>query len=212
MPKKLLYIGAWNHIQPISHFPKTREFIFIDTQPRSEFDKEHIFISCFYRHRFYKNVLRIWSQYGFSLLSSTVLDKTYDKSLVFDTHEESKPYKNNPTLLHFVNPITNQTIRYYISTNIKYNMCPQLKEDIQQSDGIILSGYFPDKVLFDYIQKPITFYCYTSTCYYHDSDKNILDVLYKSPFASTFIIMNISGQRLYTCTTIQEVNVYIKGI
>ena len=48
-PKKLLYIGAWDHISPVMHFPKTKEFIFIDTQPRSEFDNK---TTCVYRDRF----------------------------------------------------------------------------------------------------------------------------------------------------------------
>ena len=35
---KILYIGTGCDIQPVTHFLQTKEFIFIDSQPRNEFD------------------------------------------------------------------------------------------------------------------------------------------------------------------------------
>lgn len=38
---KILYVGADLHITPVTHFPQTKQFIFIDSQPRSEFESTH---------------------------------------------------------------------------------------------------------------------------------------------------------------------------
>ena len=218
-PKKLLYIGAWDHISPVMHFPKTKEFIFIDTQPRSDFDNKTIFYTCVYRHRFYKKIINMCSQYGFTLLSTTILDKNYDKTLILDTTYDDNvltKYKINPTLLYFVNPVTNQTIKYYISTNIEFNMCDVLKKDIQQCNGLIICGYFPDKILFNYLNTN-KFYCYSSTCYDHDPEYNnsniigsLYTTLYTNIFDITFIIIDrTSGKRLHMCKTIQEVHSFL---
>lgn len=218
-PKKLLYIGAGCHIQPVRHFPHTREFIFMDTQPRSEHDRENVFRSCFYRHRFYKRMVRMWSQYGFSLLSTTVLDKTYHTTLQMDSSYDDhiKPFypHMNPTLLSFSNPVTNQTIRYYISTNINYNMCPVLQKEIEETEGLIVSGYFPNKVLLDHLPKFIPFYCYISTCYSHDPEDNgdtIIDSLYTRAFDYPFIIMEMdTGTQLHSCRSIHHVYSFLQN-
>ena len=49
----------------------------------------------------------------------------------------------NPTLIIFENKETKQIIKYYISTNIKYNMNELLKKDISESTGLIVQGYIP---------------------------------------------------------------------
>ena len=33
-PNKILYIGAGHNIEPVKHFSQTKEFIFVDSQPR----------------------------------------------------------------------------------------------------------------------------------------------------------------------------------
>ena len=53
--KKVLYIGPWHHIQPVQDFPLIKEFIYIDTQPRSEFD-ELSYYQGFYKERFYEDL------------------------------------------------------------------------------------------------------------------------------------------------------------
>lgn len=76
----------------------------------------------------------------------------------------------NPCLMIFYNNKTLQTIKYYISTNIKVDMCKILEKDILESTGIIISGYHPDKIILDYVSIPIKLYCYSNTCYYLDVD------------------------------------------
>jgi hypothetical protein len=223
IPYKLLYIGAWDHIDPVFHFSKTKEFVFIDTQPRSEFDNPKLFETCFYRHNFYKRITDIWSLYGFTLLSTTILDKEYYKNLKLNTEYDDKYNDNtiyehiNPTLLHFVNPITDQTIKYYISTNIKYNMCKLLEDDIKETDGLILSGYFPNKIILDYLPETNkTFYCYSATCYSYDPDdkyENIAKSLYENYKSEIdFVIIDTdTGKKLHKCDTIKEVDQYLEN-
>lgn len=209
MPTKLLYFGPWDHIDPVIHFPLIKEFVFIDTQPRSEFDKKNIFETCFYRDKFYNNLVMKCNTYGFVLNNTYVLDPYYYKKIGADLS-----YDNiNPTLLTFHNYKTNQTIKYYISTNILYNMCPMLENDILTSDGLILSGYHPHKILFSYISSKLkTIYCYTATCYdYNDYYKdNIISGLYNNNINVIYIIIsNDTGEQLHAFDTINMVNLYL---
>ena len=64
--KKLLYIGSWSHFKVTTDFNETPEFVFIDTQPRSEFDFE-IFDPVMYRSRFYDQIIEKSKKYGFEL-------------------------------------------------------------------------------------------------------------------------------------------------
>ena len=43
MFKKILYVGTGNHIEPVNHFSDTKEFIFIDSQPRNEYGHEYYY-------------------------------------------------------------------------------------------------------------------------------------------------------------------------
>ena len=50
---KVLYLGAWDHIDVVNYFPKCNEFVLIDTQPRSEHDEKDYFYDGFYRPKFF---------------------------------------------------------------------------------------------------------------------------------------------------------------
>ena len=71
-------------------------------------------------------------------------------------------------MLVFHNKKTQQSLTYYASTNIKFNMSKILENDIAQCDGIIVSGYFPEKEILNYFVLPKAFFGYTNTCYYLD--------------------------------------------
>lgn len=189
---QLLYIGTYHHIKPVVHFPKTKKFIFIDTKPRSEFDEPNYFYEGFYRSRFISGLIQKCQKYGFVLKEEKVLDQEYYKNIltikqfeIYQQHQSVDPemrlnFDNdlpsyiNPTLLTFVNQETNQEIKYYVSTNIEYNMNDELKKDIQESDGLIVSGYYPDGKLlesFGDLSKPKTFYGYSRTWFGNDPDQ-----------------------------------------
>jgi hypothetical protein len=212
MPKKLLYFGTWDHIDPVIHFPLIKEFVFIDTQPRSEFDRENIFETCFYRHKFYDNLVIKCKSYDFILNQTTVLDPDYYKKIGADSSYDNV----NPTLLTFYNYKTKQTIKYYISTNILYNMCPNLEYDIMSADGLILSGYHPNEILFSYISPKLkTIYCYTGTCYdyveyYKD---NIMSKLHFNNLKFNYMIVSKeTGEQLQLLDTINMVNLYLDQV
>jgi len=52
---KILYIGAGLHMDPLHHFQYTKEFVFIDTLPRSEFDTNNFYLG-FYSNNFIDNL------------------------------------------------------------------------------------------------------------------------------------------------------------
>lgn len=167
---RLLYIGAWNHLSPVITFKDTKEFIFIDTQPRSEWDSLS-YNKEYYRQKFVPDVISKMKKYNFTLMDTIIVDNNYCKKIMNVEqlkHSDKLPKYINPTLLIFSNNETNQIVKYYISTNIKYNMNQQLSEDIKNSDTLIVSGYFPDAELFKYLTKPIDFYGYSNTYYKTD--------------------------------------------
>lgn len=220
-PNKILYIGANSHIEPVTHFLETKDFVFIDTQPRSEFDTFHpeFLISC-YRPKFYSKLIETCKQYGFILETTYEFDKNYYKSIFsfkkyFKYLIKGFPEYINPTLLVFRNETTKQSINYYISTNIKFNMKPMLQLDIESSDSIIIAGFHPDIELLQYIKYPINFFGYTGTSYViektnYDIDKqNIIYFLQTSPcntkyyFKDFFVIVKETGV-IYKCANFYD--------
>ena len=169
---KILYIGAGLHLDVLKHFVSTKEFVFVDVLPRSEFDSLDSFYEGFYRKNFYSGLIELAGEYGFELEKSEELNPDYFVNILDLTQrlkwlnkvKETFPFIN-PTLLIFFNQNTGQKFKYYISTNILYNMCWDLENDIRSSEGLIISGYHPDKILLKYISNPINLYCYDETCY-----------------------------------------------
>ena len=73
---KALYLGTWNHIQPVLDFPETKDFIFIDTQPRSEFDDKSFHLE-FYKPHFVLRLFDVCNSYGFELIKTVELNSNY---------------------------------------------------------------------------------------------------------------------------------------
>jgi hypothetical protein len=168
---KILYIGAGLHIKPVIHFPKTKEFVFVDTQPRNEFDSYlPKLTSKVYRPKFFSRLVKTCTQHGFNLESIFCIDSNYYKTIISWKKRLMYLFRKvpdfvNPTLLVFRNNKTEQIINYYISTNIKFNIRPMLRLDIESCDGLIVSGYYPEIELLRLIKCPMSFYGYTGTCY-----------------------------------------------
>jgi hypothetical protein len=178
---KLLYVGAGDHIEPVKHFILTKEFIFIDTLPRNEFDSylPNLNMEC-YKEKFIYNLVTYCGDCGFMLESVSTIDKNYYKKIMSCKQRiyylfHKFPKYINPTLLVFTNQKTGQKIKYYISTNIKYNMNKSLQKDIETSDGLIVSGFQPEIELLKYFKQPKSFFGYTESCYTVSNNK--LDVI-----------------------------------
>ena len=145
-----LYIGAGIDTQPLLHFPLAQVFICIDSQPFSEYGRGSVFDAEMYRYDFIETLINVYAQIGFVLLSRKIYHKNNNHNI-------------QPELFVFWNNETNQHIKYYTSTDILYDLNPELIVDIQQTTALIVSRYFPHKVLLDYIQQPIDFYGYDNT-------------------------------------------------
>ena len=180
MSQKLLYIGAWNHMEIVTDFPDVNEFICVDTQPRNEFDglgdiptmqssknNNTFYFPEMFRTRFFSQVVNKCNKFGFELTEKIILEDLFDEELA------------NPSLLIFKNK--ERMIKYYISTNILFNMNDRLKTDIEESTGLIVSAYFPDAKILDYFVNKIDFYGYSETVYDEaDDDPNIISFVNRS--------------------------------
>jgi len=178
-PNKILYVGAGHHIEPVTHFPETKYFVFIDSQPRSEFDTAYPkYNFVFYKEHFLNNLIASCKSYEFILDSFTILDKNYYKKIITKKRYYISwfckiPSNINPTMLVFKNNKTHQQLTYYISTNIKFNMNKILENDIASCDAIIVSGYFPEKLILQYFVSPKVFFGYTNTGYILEYDNQV---------------------------------------
>ena len=122
----------------------------------------------------------------------------------------------NPGMLIFTNNKTSQIEKYYISTNVKLNMCERLEADIRESWGLIIAGYHPNKIILDYISKPIKLYCYTGTCYYLNDEEvddfdNLIYWTYNNAdkvkiFFNELYVCNRTSGELTKCEDMYEVD------
>jgi len=172
--KKLLYIGSGLHIKPVKDFLQTKKFIFIDTLPRSEFSENN---NISYNKYFYNNLIDKCKNYKFKLNDETKLNNKYI----------------NSSLLIFNNNETNQTIKYYISTNFLYVENNNLINDIIDSDGLIVSSYYPNKRLLKYFTFPKKLFCYNDNIYNYTKDHWLNDE-YES---SIFSILDTDKENIY---------------
>ena len=187
MVKKLLYVGAGCNIAPTLHFKDTTEFIFIDTQPRSNDEK---FSTKFNRNNyvseFVGNLIEECRKYGFMFHMDYQVDNTYYKKILswkqcyYNNYHKRFVYIN-PTLLVFRNIITNQTLKYYISVNLKINVTNMVHIDIESCDGILVNTYYPEIEILKHFDKPKAFYGYTNanytidtTTFSKETDNNII--------------------------------------
>jgi len=180
---KILYLGAGTHIESVTHFPETKLFIFIDTQPRSKFDTIHPkFFKGFYEEKFINHLMESCNHFGFKLESNNIIDNNYYKNIIskkwyFSSWIYKIPLYINPTLLVFYNSETKQKIKYYISTNIKFNICKILYEDIKTCDGFIVRNHFPDIEILKYFELPKVFFGYNNISYFIDPNSNDINII-----------------------------------
>jgi len=166
---KILYIGTETHIEPVIHFPLTKEFVFVDTLPRSNKDAKKIFNEKYYNIYFIDKLIQTCEEYNFILKETIELDNKYKNKILSIKQKINyifNPLKFiNPTLLIFTNMLSGQIIKYYISTNIEYNMNSELISDIEESDALIISNYSPSTKLLDYFIRPKIFIGYSNMIY-----------------------------------------------
>lgn len=156
---KLLYIGAGLDLVPVIYFEDIKEFIYIDSQPFSEFGtltydevteiskdvgKEDRFVNGFSRLLFIDNLCKIMKQIHFNLQEET------DKYMLFQN--------------------SNQTVRYYYSCAFPEYIDDEIIDDIHDCDTIYMAGYSPHKDVFKYLSNPIYFIGNQHTVYNDEED------------------------------------------
>lgn len=165
---KILYFGTGLHIEPIFHFPFAKEFIFVDILPRNN-NEINKFNEDLYNNTFINELIDKCSINNFQLSDICEKDNKYiNNILTFNQKIKylfNKPKFINPTLLKFINHITDQTIKYYISTDIEVNLNDELIYDIGDADGFIISGYSPSTKILDYFIQPKIFLGYSNINY-----------------------------------------------
>ena len=156
---KVIHFGAWEHINPILHFPEVKEFVFVTTGPRSATDTRP-YCRINYMHNFIEDIMNKCESYNFTLIDTIDLDPNYYKSVLSFYNRfiysicSHFPSHLNPTLFIFFNIKTKQYIKYYVSTNILFNLNDHIIKDIEESDGLIIYGDFQSKKILDYFTLP----------------------------------------------------------
>ena len=95
MCAKILYIGARTHLKPTLDI-NASEYIFIDTQPRSEFDEFGYWDYRFYKKNFYSNLIESARKLNFYLQNTILLDSNYSNFI--KKSNEEYPYLNHDNL------------------------------------------------------------------------------------------------------------------
>jgi hypothetical protein len=145
---KAVYIGAGTDILPALLFLDLKEFIFIDSQPFSEFGthtyhvegENHIsihdvlkkdrFDNLFSRPNFLPSLEKVMNQNNFQQSTST------------------------PDFILYHNLKTKQTIKYYYSCSFPEYLDSNIIQDIKGCNTIIVCGHHPNKVILNYLQSP----------------------------------------------------------
>jgi hypothetical protein len=160
---KLLYIGTGLHINPITNFTNTKEFIFIDTLPKSEYSEKKIN----YNYNFCNELITKLNNHNFKLT------KTFNNNNKII----------NSTLIKFYNNNTNQKVNYYISTNFADTNNNKLINDIETSDALLVSSLYPNKKLLNYFTFPKKLFCNYSIIYNFKRDHWLDDEYDESIFS-----------------------------
>lgn len=198
-----VYVGAGLDLKIIKNIPEVKNFVFIDSQPHSEFgidenwahDSSYIFncicpkfapfINTFSRPHFISDLKKTAIQEDFKLVSEEV-----NKKLKFE-------YKD-------------QTINYFLNTSIPHHL-PFIKNDIKNFDNLIIAGFFPHYYILNYTTKNITFWGNTNTiykntqnnCLYNNQDEDENTVVYKlnneSLYEKKFKTFNLIQNKNITC-------------
>lgn len=113
-------------------------------------------------------------------------------------------------------------VKYYISTNFLYNMNPELRNDMCSADGLILSGYFPNKELLHYFTNPKTIIGFTETYFPHKSElqdndynESIISSLFNdtnghaSSWVNQYYLMSIHTTHMIKCNSMHDM--YMKN-
>jgi len=144
MINKAVYIGAGLDIIPVLLYQDIKKFIFIDSQPQSEFGEFGFTEKKFFKNNFISTLNNIMKKNNFTLITTS----------------------NN--LLVFVNKDTEQEICYYINTPFPI-INQEVINELKDSTILILCGHDPHIKILEYMT-PVRIICNLHTCYNNNKD------------------------------------------
>ena len=170
--QKAIYVGAGTDILPLLCYPDIKDWIYIDSQPNNEFG--HEYVKEFSRPYFINDVINKFIMFEFKIYN---LDEIND-------------------LIEFINPKTNQRIKYYFNTYLPDSI-DKVKDAIQGWNIIIVAGHHPDSCVMDYKREdyPLTFIGFTGTVYSnedYDNYNDIVNQIFNNKFKFDTYIYNTS--------------------
>ncbi len=222
MITSIINIGSGLDIDFLKHFPQVEKFILIDSLPRANPDSTNSFDSIKYNQNFFRNLVVKFNSIGFVLKDKKVIEPKYhNKILSFKQkifywfYPNLLPEYINPTVLYFSSHQTNQSVKYYISTNIMTNFVSELESDIRNCDGLVLNGYIPDSKILGYFDHPIKLFGYTNNNYHTVDEKlsnndNIISFMNKFPsqipkyIDEIYAVVKENGEKTY-CNSITQI-------
>ncbi len=166
---KVLYIGAGLDLSPVQYLSHIKEFVFVDSLPRTSSNSEDLFTveSAGFIDTFKSHALSL----GFVLVSEKELIKhiqskfTMTQSLYYKFNKNKVSKYINPTLLQFANTKTGQIIKYYASTKYPDNLSEELVSDIKSSDSFVINGFDYPKTILELLPKSITLFAWAGNKY-----------------------------------------------
>jgi len=172
-----VYIGAGLDLIPVLVCRDIKKFIYIDSQPFSEFgtdvytkNNEKITASLETREKYEKN--NLFGRFNFRFRLDKLM-KQNNFLLVSETKY----------CLLFKNDL-NQVIKYHISCAFPEFLTDEIVDDIAQCNTLILCGYHPRKIILALIKEPKIIIGNCRTVYQDcdDEESSIIEYLYNNPY------------------------------
>lgn len=195
MFKKILYIGAGLDFDPFSHFKDTKEFVFIDSNPRNAYGYPYYYRGFYCKH-FLPQLKGKLVKLGFKLITKLTFTDNYSEILVDDLDSTLLEYKKDDI-----------TLKYYYSTGIPEDLWDNfdLQKDITECDTVLVCGHHPHKEFEEFIPKPFHFIGYNSTYFPNDYEefikedednkRNIISYMLQNPkVVKDYTFMNKNGE------------------
>jgi len=164
--EQAIYIGAGLDVTPILLFTNLHTFIYIDSRPISRFgtkikineDKiENVDYTDFKR-----NTNNLYSDPKFISSFDQLMEQNN-----FDLVKETKSY------ILYENK-NNQKVKYYMNVAFPEFLTLEINTDITKCNTIVTGGFDPDKVILQYMRKPIYVIGNSQTSYLRDNPQNSL--------------------------------------
>jgi hypothetical protein len=162
---KAVYIGAGVDLIPFIVYDSIKTFIYVDSQPISEFgmigwcDKE------MYRHSFLDRLDKVMNQ---------------NKLFVNDMRNNYVEYKTED----------DRCIKYFVNTPFPEKVDMTLHDEIVSSDTLIICGYHPPSSIINMMPLLQHIICDNHTDYAYDEDNdNVVNYLYKTTNEYNYYLM-----------------------